>query len=63
MYVRRDGRLTLVCLVQEVRMVPGKKGLAFVEFGDEAQAAIALQGLLGFKLTPTDTLKVSFAKK
>ncbi|TDH69215.1 hypothetical protein CCR75_008110 [Bremia lactucae] len=49
--------------VQEVRMVPGKKGLAFVEFGDEAQAAIALQGLSGFKLTPADALKVSFAKK
>ncbi|KAI9910021.1 hypothetical protein PsorP6_010600 [Peronosclerospora sorghi] len=48
---------------KEVRMVPGKKGLAFVEFGDEAQAAIALQGLFGFKLTPTDTLRVSFAKK
>ncbi|KAL3673106.1 hypothetical protein V7S43_002401 [Phytophthora oleae] len=48
---------------KEVRMVPGKKGLAFVEFGDEAQAAIALQGLFGFKLTPTDALKVSFAKK
>ncbi|CAI5712977.1 hypothetical protein KXD40_009026 [Peronospora effusa] len=48
---------------KEVRMVPGKKGLAFVEFNDEAQAAIALQGLFGFKLTPTDTLKVSFAKK
>ncbi len=44
-------------------MVPGKKGLAFVEFGDDAQAAIALQGLFGFKLTPTDTLKISFAKK
>lgn len=44
-------------------MVPGKKRLAFVEFGDEAQASIALQGLYGFKLTPTDVLKVSFAKK
>lgn len=52
-----------VDVVQEVRMVPGKKGLAFVEFGDEAQAAIARQGLVGFKLTPTDALKVSFAKK
>ncbi|KAF1323223.1 U1 small nuclear ribonucleoprotein a, partial [Globisporangium splendens] len=48
---------------KEVRMVPGKKGLAFVEFGDDAQASIALQGLYGFKLTPTDALKVSFAKK
>ncbi|CAH0475469.1 unnamed protein product [Peronospora belbahrii] len=48
---------------KEVRMVPGKKGLAFVEFGNEAQAAIALQGLFGFKLTPTDALRVSFANK
>jgi U2 small nuclear ribonucleoprotein B'' len=44
-------------------MVPGKKGLAFVEFDDEAQASIALQALYGFKLTPTDTLHISFAKK
>lgn len=44
-------------------MVPGKKGLAFVEFGDDAQAAIALQGLAGFKLTPTAALQVAFAKK
>ncbi|OQS07521.1 U1 small nuclear ribonucleoprotein A [Thraustotheca clavata] len=48
---------------KEVRMVPGKKGLAFVEFCDDAQAAIALQGLNGFKLTPNERLKVSFAKK
>ncbi|GLE03427.1 hypothetical protein PINS_up012329 [Pythium insidiosum] len=48
---------------QEVRLVPGKKGLAFVEYGDEAQAALALEGLYGFRLTPTDILKVSFAKK
>ncbi|DAZ92726.1 TPA: hypothetical protein N0F65_012509 [Lagenidium giganteum] len=43
---------------KEVRMV-GTKGLAFVEYGDEAQAAIALQALHGFKLTPTELLKVS----
>ena len=48
---------------KEVRMVPGKKGLAFVEYTDDAQAAIALQGLNGFKLTPNERLKVSFAKK
>ena len=44
-------------------MVPGKKGIAFVEFGDETQASIALQGLSGFKLTPTDELSLAFAKR
>lgn len=48
---------------KEVRMVPGKKGIAFVEFGDETQASLALSGLNGFKLSPTDTLKLSFAKR
>jgi len=48
---------------KEVRMVPGKKDLAFVEFGDDMQAGIALQGLYGFKLTPTDVLHVNFARK
>lgn len=48
---------------QEVRTVPGKADLAFVEFADEIQAGIALQGLYGFKLTPTDSLHVNFAKK
>jgi U2 small nuclear ribonucleoprotein B'' len=48
---------------KEVRMVPGKKGLAFVEYFDEVQASIALQGLNGFKLSADERLKVSFAKK
>ncbi|RHZ12049.1 hypothetical protein DYB37_010485 [Aphanomyces astaci] len=48
---------------KEVRLVPGKKGLAFVEFLDEVQASIALQGLNGFKLSADERLKVSFAKK
>ena len=34
----------------EVRMVPGKKEIAFIEFGDHVQAGIALQALNGFKL-------------
>uniref|UniRef100_A0A6V1NUL1 RRM domain-containing protein n=1 Tax=Heterosigma akashiwo TaxID=2829 RepID=A0A6V1NUL1_HETAK len=48
---------------KEVRMVPGKKGLAFIEFGDEMQAGYALQGLNGFKLTPQDLLQLSYARK
>ena len=43
--------------------LPGKKGIAFVEFADETQASLALQGLNNFKLTPTDILTLSFAKR
>ena len=48
---------------QEVRMVPGKKGIAFIEFQDQMQAGLALQQLNGFKLSATDTLHLSYAKQ
>ena len=48
---------------QEVRMVPGKKGLAFIEFQDQLQAGMALQQLNGFKLSATDTLHLTYAKQ
>ena len=48
---------------KEVRMVPGKKGIAFVEFADDVQASLALAGLNNFKLTPTHTLELTFAKR
>ena len=44
---------TLVCRypgMQEVRDVPGKDGIAFVEFEDEMQATVAMNGLQGFKV-------------
>ncbi|EKX51485.1 hypothetical protein GUITHDRAFT_159319 [Guillardia theta CCMP2712] len=47
----------------EVRMVPGKTGIAFVEFESDAQAATARDTLQGFKLTPTNTLRITYAKK
>lgn len=34
----------------QVRMVPSRPGIAFVEYSDEVQAGLALQGLQGFKL-------------
>eukprot|EP00802_Teleaulax_amphioxeia_P020931 Tamp_21242.p1 GENE.Tamp_21242~~Tamp_21242.p1 ORF type:complete len:242 (+),score=86.27 Tamp_21242:82-807(+) len=49
--------------LQEVRMVPGKTGIAFVEFAAEAQATLAKDTLQGFKLTPTNAMKITFAKK
>ena len=48
---------------KEVRLVPGKAGLAFIEFDSEMQASLALEGLSGFSLTPTDTLQLSYAKR
>jgi U2 small nuclear ribonucleoprotein B'' len=45
---------------KEVRMP--RPGLAFVEFDNEAQATLALQGLNGFNLTPKDTLKLTYGK-
>lgn len=48
---------------QEVRLVPGKKGIAFIEFVDLIQAGIALQQLNGFKLTSSDVLHLTYAKQ
>ncbi|KAL6054774.1 U2 small nuclear ribonucleoprotein B [Balamuthia mandrillaris] len=47
---------------QEVRMVPGGKGMAFVEFGNEMESAIAKEALQYFKITPQHPMVISFAK-
>ena len=47
----------------EVRMVPGKKGIAFIEFQDQIQAGIALQQLNGFALSGTETLHLTYGKQ
>ena len=48
---------------KEVRMVPGQKGLAFIEFGTEAQASVALENLRDFRLSATHLLRLSYAKR
>jgi len=48
---------------KEVRLVPGKSGIAFVEFESEAQSGVAMGGLQNFKITPTDLMKISYAKR
>ena len=48
---------------QEVRMAPGKKGIAFIEFQDVVQAGIALQQLSGFQLSAADTLQLTYGKQ
>lgn len=48
----------------EVRSVPGKDDIAFVEFSSDGDAAIAMAGLDKHPLgTPPQLLKVTFAKK
>jgi len=48
---------------KEVRLVPGRHDIAFVEFENEVQAGAAKNALQGFKITPTTPMKISFAKK
>ncbi|GFR94884.1 U2 small nuclear ribonucleoprotein B [Elysia marginata] len=48
---------------KEVRLVPGRHDIAFVEFETDAQASAAKDALQSFKITPTNAMKISFAKK
>lgn len=48
---------------KEVRLVPGRHDIAFVEFENEMQAGAAKDALQGFKITPSNAMKISFAKK
>ncbi|CAG0918069.1 unnamed protein product [Notodromas monacha] len=48
---------------KEVRLVPGRHDIAFVEFETELQSKAAKESLQGFKLTPTSAMKITFAKK
>lgn len=48
---------------KEVRLVPNRHDIAFVEFENEMQSAAAKDALQGFKITPSHSMKISFAKK
>jgi len=48
---------------KEVRLVPGKVDMAFVEYENEGQSALAKDALDGFKLTPTRPIRVTYAKR
>ena len=47
----------------ETRMVEARPGIAFVDFQTDGQATTALQGLQGFKITPTNALAISYQKR
>lgn len=44
-------------------MVDARPGIAFVEFQNEAQAAVAMSGLQLFQITPVKAMKISYAKQ
>ncbi|KAM8842036.1 U2 small nuclear ribonucleoprotein B'' [Synchiropus picturatus] len=48
---------------KEVRLVPGKHDIAFVEFDSEMQAGVAKDALQGFRITATCAMKITYAKK
>ncbi|CAD7699815.1 unnamed protein product [Ostreobium quekettii] len=48
---------------KEVRMAEARPGIAFVEFENEGQAGVALEGLQGFKILPNHAMNVSYAKQ
>jgi len=47
---------------QEVRLIPGRN-VAFVDYQNEYQAGMAMQGLQGFAMTPEVKLSLTYAKK
>ncbi|CCG81211.1 U1 small nuclear ribonucleoprotein usp102 [Taphrina deformans PYCC 5710] len=47
---------------RDVRMVPGRKGIAFVEYGDDESAITAKEGTAGMTLSGQQ-LKVTYGKK
>ncbi|XP_078272605.1 U2 small nuclear ribonucleoprotein B'' [Rhinoraja longicauda] len=48
---------------KEVRLVPGRHDIAFVEFETEGQAGAARDALQGFRITPSHAMKITYAKK
>ncbi|XP_076003879.1 U2 small nuclear ribonucleoprotein B'' [Genypterus blacodes] len=48
---------------KEVRLVPGKHDIAFVEFESDIQAGVAKDALQGFRITTTCAMKITYSKK
>jgi U2 small nuclear ribonucleoprotein B'' len=48
---------------KEVRLIPGRSDIAFVEFENEYFAGTAKEALNGFSLSPTHKMRITFAKK
>lgn len=48
---------------KEVRLVPGRCDIAFVEFETAGQASVAKDTYNGFKITPSHGMTITFARK
>ncbi len=48
---------------KEVRLVPGRSDIAFVEFDTDIQSTEAKSSLQGFKITPNSAMNIAYAKK
>nr|AAT09091.1 small nuclear ribonucleoprotein [Bigelowiella natans] len=48
---------------KEVRLVDGKPDIAFIEFNDAQESALAKEGLQNFKITSQNAMKLTFAKQ
>jgi U1 small nuclear ribonucleoprotein A len=48
---------------KEVRMVPGKPGIAFVEYETELESSVAMRSLQHFKITPEHLMLISYARR
>ncbi|KAI8927433.1 hypothetical protein BC831DRAFT_452342 [Entophlyctis helioformis] len=48
---------------KEVRLVPNRSDISFVEYENEMQSAIAKQALHGFRISADNEIKVTFAKR
>lgn len=53
----------LPCPPPQVRMVEARPGIAFVEFDNDMQASVAMNGLQNFKITPTNAMAITYAKQ
>lgn len=49
--------------LRDIRLVPNRAGIAFVEFDSEEMAAPAKAALNNFKLGPEHHMRVDYAKK
>lgn len=48
---------------KEVRLIPGRSDIAFVEFENEYLSGTAKEALNGFSLSPTHKMRITYAKK
>jgi hypothetical protein len=48
---------------KEVRLVPGRHDIAFVEYESDEAANSAREAMQGFKITPVAPMRITFAKK